>query len=54
MEIKQILLKEDYIYGLGEDNKMYRWLSPTGSTNGQWMPYLHELSEEEKAEYFSE
>lgn len=51
MEIKQIVKDETTVFGLGVDNKVYRWVVG----KGEWIPYwtidqLLEKTEVKKAE----
>jgi hypothetical protein len=43
MHIRQIIEVKDFIFGLGDDEKMYRWDFKSAS----WMPYWNQGSSED-------
>lgn len=43
MHIRQIIEVKDFIFGLGDDEKMYRWDFKTAT----WMPYWNQGSSDD-------
>lgn len=48
MDIKQVIVNKEHFYGLGTDNKMYRW----DYTQATWMPEYNTGEKQEPAQVF--